>query len=136
MSDARHGCFCLLRHSLSLLLLATVTMLLGCGPVQAPVSDPEQATKLVAQVMGEWKLGKKWGETKQQTPPIYVTEDLWRNGLTLNDFSLIGNGELLGTSVRVQVNLKCTDKNGKVISRSVRYLVTTKPALTVMREEG
>lgn len=107
----------------------------GCGPAKAPMSDASQAKELLQSMLNEWKAGTKMDGMKQRNPPIYVTEDLWRGSNKLVDYELVGESETLGSNIRFQVKLKC-GKGSKSVEKSVRYLVTTRPALTMVREEG
>ena len=116
--------------------IALAMLLVGCSPTTAPMSDAAKAKELLQKMLGEWQSGTKLGEIKKLSPPVYITEDLWRNGAILDEFSLADDSEVLGSNIRIQVKLKCSSKNGKVVERSVRYLVTTQPALTIAREEG
>ncbi len=117
-------------------LVALTLMLAGCSPTKAPMSDAAKAKELLQKMLGEWQSGTKLGEIRKLSPPVYVTEDLWRNGAKLDEFSLADDSEVLGSNIRIQVKLKCSSTNGKVDEKSVRYLVTTQPALTIAREEG
>lgn len=108
----------------------------GCSARPAPMSDAAQAKELLQKTLDEWKSGTNMGELKKRHPPVYFTEDLWRNGATLNEFVMTEESEVLGSNIRFQVKLKCTNKGGKAIEKPVRYIVTTQPALTIVREEG
>lgn len=120
-----------------LLYVAAVLLLqCGCGPATAPMSDSTKAKELVQSMLDEWKAGTSMDTMKQRTPPIYLTEDLWRSNTKLEDYALVGESEVQGSNIRFQVKLKCTNKSGKAVEKSVRYLVTTQPALTMVREEG
>jgi len=100
------------------------------------MSDAGKAKELLQTMLEDWKSGTNLEETKKRTPPVYVTEDLWRGGLKLESYSVSDESDVLGSNIRFKVNLKCTNKGGKAIDRSVRYIITTEPALTVVREEG
>ena len=120
-------------------LLGTAALLLlqvGCGPATVPMSDANKAKELLKSMLTEWKSGTTLDAIKSRNPPIYVTEDLWRGSSKLEDYTLLDEGEVLGSNIRFQVKLKCTNKSGKAMEKSVRYIVTTQPALTMVREEG
>ena len=117
-------------------LLVALLCTMGCSPRTAPMSDAAKANELLQSMLNEWKSGTSLAEIKKRNPPVYVTEDLWRAGATLDEFTMLGDREVLGSNIRFQVKLKCLSKNGKAMERSVRYIVTTQPALTIVREEG
>lgn len=108
----------------------------GCSPANAPISDAAQAKVLLQKTLNEWKSGTSLNEIRQHNPPVYVTEDLWRSGAKLNEYSIAEESGVLGNNIRLEVYLKFTNKSGNAIRRSFRYIVTTRPAQTIVREEG
>lgn len=108
----------------------------GCGPEKVPVSDSQQARSLAVKLLDQWKSGVKSAELPQQSPPIYVSENLWAKGAKLQEYEIVGDGEMLGPNVRFKISLKYSENDGKVSERAFNYLVTTTPALTFFREEG
>ena len=117
-------------------IVLALSFQIGCRPVGAPMSDASQAKTLMQKTMEQWRSGGSLDELRKQSPPVYVTEDLWRNGALLNDYSISEESERLGSNIRLRVNLRYTNKSGKAIEKSFRYIVTTQPALTIVREEG
>jgi len=126
--------FALKRSFLFVLLILGSTM--GCGPTQVPMSDIQQAKSLAERMLGKWKSGEEMSKFASQTPPVYVSEDLWKKGAKLESFTFIDEGQMFGSNVRFKITLKCTWKDGKVSERTFNYLVTTTPALTFFREES
>ena len=113
-----------------------IALLAGCtGQPAVTVSDPEAAVKLVDESFQVWKAGRSPDELRQRVPPVYVAEDLWRQGFQLTDYSIDGSGEMFGTNVRVRVTLKGNGLRGEPINRQMKYLVTTTPAMTIARED-
>jgi hypothetical protein len=121
---------------LGLSLLLSCLQAAGCGPAKVPPSDSQQALVLVEKLLGQWKSGATIEELAKMTPPTYVSEDLWKKGVKLTEYKIVGEGEMLGPNVRFKVALKYAGKNGAVAEKSFNYLVTTTPALTFFREEG
>jgi hypothetical protein len=108
----------------------------GCGRgVAAPQSDTEAATALIDRSLRQWKEGRTVAELRGETPPIYVSDELWLNGAKLVDFSIDQEGELFGTNVRFHVTVSVADPKGKESKQAVKYLVTTTPAMTIARED-
>ena len=108
----------------------------GCSPGAAPMSDAGKAKELLQTSLDAWRSGASLDDRRKASPPIYITEDLWRNGAKLSEYKLVGESEVLGSNIRFKVDLKCTIKSGKAMEKTVRYLVTTQPALTIVREDG
>jgi hypothetical protein len=100
------------------------------------MSDIQQAKSLAERMLGKWKSGEEMSKFASQTPPVYVSEDLWKKGAKLESFTFIDEGQMFGSNVRFKITLKCTWKDGKVSERTFSYLVTTTPALTFFREES
>ena len=110
--------------------------LAGCSKPAIPMSDATAAKQLVAVTLQQWSEGKNWNELTQLKPPVYMSEDRWRNGWQLREFHIDDTAEMVGTNVRVSVKLRCQDKQGASKDMSIRYFVTTTPALTISREES
>lgn len=117
-------------------LVSLVALSTGCGPAAVPVSDEREAKRLLNEAFDQWKSGATLEDMRKRSEPIFVTEDLWRNGSVLSDFSIVAGPEKSGTNVRFQVNLKYKSPQGKEGQRKIWYLVTTIPALTISREDG
>ena len=110
---------------------------LGCSGVgKVSDSDPAQAKELATKILDTWKSGAAMGSLQQQSPPIYAVIDLWKDGYILRSYEIIGDSEMLGPNVRLQVRFRCEDKNGKKVDRTFKYLVTTTPAITFIKEDS
>ncbi|HUP77811.1 MAG TPA: hypothetical protein VM260_04550, partial [Pirellula sp.] len=70
-------------HSLGIVL--ALSLQIGCKPVGTPMSDASQAKTLMQITMEQWRSGDSLAGLRKQSPPVYVTEDLWRNGAMLNE---------------------------------------------------
>lgn len=109
----------------------------GCSQQPSvPMSDMAKARQVAEKVLDAWKSGAAMESMKNETPPIVVSEDLWRNKATLTSYKFQGDGERMGTNVRHKVLLIYADKSGKKMERTFNYLITTVPAVTFFREEG
>ena len=115
--------------------LLVLLLAIGCGPPQASPSDPELAKALLEETLDAWKQGATIAEIREQTPPVYVAEDIWLSGSKLQDYQLVDEGERFGTNIRFHVKLKVAGSRGAAKQRNVSYLVTTTPALTIARED-
>ena len=117
-------------------IISLFVLSIGCGPTAVPESDEQEAKQLLQDTFDQWKSGASLEDMRKRSKPIFVTEDLWRNGSILSDFSIVAGPEKSGTNVRLQVNLKYKSSQGKEGQRKIWYLVTTVPALTISREDG
>ncbi len=102
---------------------------------RVPSSDPASAKKLLNEALSLWKEGDSMESLKKRQPPIYFIEDLWRSGNRLTSYQISDEGTLVGTNVRFQVELQGMAKTERPWKRTVNYLVTTTPAITICREE-
>lgn len=118
---------------IAFLLLAALTC--GCAQSGVAVSDVGAATELLETTFQSWKSGQSVESLRSGSPPIYIAEEMWDQGFLLSDFAIDGVGELYGSNVRFLVTLTGKDKGGAEVSRQVKYLVTTTPALTIARAD-
>lgn len=109
--------------------------LLGCSKSSPPMSDPAAAIRLVDASLKQWSEGNEWSELTHLAPPVYMSEDSWRAGWKLRQYTIDESAVMVGTNVRVSVNLRCLDAKGRPREMAIRYFVTTTPAQTISREE-
>lgn len=122
--------------SVVLFLVMAFSCVMGCGPSRVPLSDVQEAKNLAQQLLEKWKSGEDMAKFATESPPIFVSEDLWRKGAKLQSYTFLDEGQMFGSNIRFQITLKCVSKEGKATERTFYYLVTTTPALTFFREES
>ena len=108
----------------------------GCGPARVPLSDIQEAKGLAQRLLEKWKSGEDMSKFATESPPIFISEDIWKKGAKLQSFAFLDEGTMFGSNVRFQITLKYMSKDGKASERTFYYLVTTTPALTFFREES
>ena len=108
----------------------------GCGPARVPLSDIQEAKGLAQRLLEKWKSGEDMSKFATESPPIFISEDIWKKGAKLQSFAFLDEGKMFGSNVRFQITLKYMSKDGKASERTFYYLVTTTPALTFFREES
>ena len=117
------------------MFLCSLTFI-GCSSSTAvPVSDIDSAKQLLNDSFMSWKSGRSVDDLRLADPPVYVAEDLWTSDFKLTEFSIDGDGEMYGTSVRLPVTLTGAGKNNAPVKRQFAYLVTTTPASTIARSD-
>jgi hypothetical protein len=133
-----HGSFMATRIPfLSLGLPIVLLSILGCtGAPSVSNSDPTKAKEIAITILDAWKEGETMESLKQKTPPMFAVIDLWKDGSKLNSYEIIGEGEMVGPNIRFQVRFNCQDKAGKKVDKTIKYLVTTTPAITFIKEDG
>ena len=107
--------------------LVILTLLTGCSS-EPPRSDAIVAKSVLESCLTAWKEGASNDSLQKREPPIFVVEDQWTDQAKLLDFSIADRSEFSGSSIRFDVELVFPSKK-----ETVRYVVTTSPALTVAR---
>ena len=111
-------------------------VLTGCWSAayqSAPV-DPSMALDTLTRVMESWKEGDSVDALRQETPPVVVQDFDWTGGVKLLDYELVGEGKPVDANLIAQVKLTLEDKQGAQSEKTVTYVVSTAPALTVFRD--
>jgi hypothetical protein len=118
-------------------LLILLSHFSGCSSAPSVAnSDPARAKEIATTILDAWKNGESMESLKQKTPPMFAVIDLWKDGCKLNSYEIVGDGEMVGPNVRFQVRFNCQDKAGKKVDKTIKYLVTTTPAITFIKEDG
>jgi hypothetical protein len=108
---------------------------IGCGrspKVAAP--DPVKARETLIAVLDGWKEGQAPDSFQQLTPPVHVLDGDWMHGGKLTDYMIAGEGEVAHNNYAIPVKISLQNARGLRSERTVTYLVSTSPTLSVMRE--
>jgi len=109
---------------------------MGCSPRNtADKSDIQLAADVLQKSLQKWKDGANIAHLRSQNPPVFVSEELWLSGHSLDSFTIDLPGEMFGTNVRFTVTTITLSPKSKPIQRKLKYLVTTTPAFTIARED-
>jgi hypothetical protein len=109
-----------------------VLQLAGCGAGGVAATE-ESAREALIKALDAWKTGRKAEEMRQETPEVIVGDSYWKQGLRLVGYE-IGNGTFDGKNLRVPVTLTIAQPphgNRKLI---VKYIVGTRPVVTIFRD--
>lgn len=105
----------------------------GCSdPVGGPVKL-DTAQQILSGAMECWKEGKTPKDLLAATPPVFVQEQEWNDGVTLVDYEIISNDQPVGPNLIATVKLKLEKPAGKITEKTATYVVGTSPSLTVYR---
>ncbi|NBU77286.1 MAG: hypothetical protein EBS30_19055 [Planctomycetes bacterium] len=118
------------------LLLALVT---GCGgpSTMGLATTPEEAKATVTTALDAWKNGTRQNDLALAKPPVYFQDDAFARGTPLSDYSIEGDGKVVGAGISFVVNLSLKGDGSKDNrSRKVAYRVVTRPNRAVTREEN
>jgi hypothetical protein len=123
-------------------LAALATLLLpGCSNSStAHAVDAPQARDALKIALNEWKKGESIKAVQTASTPLIVQDVEWSSGAKLIDYEILGDGQAEDASLRLRVKLTinggpASGKNrGTTAEKSVWYLVTTSPKITVFRD--
>lgn len=120
-------------RAISLMLVLTLA---GCGSsgVNPNPVDPERAREVLKTTLESWKKGEAMSSLSTASPAITAQDFDWMNGASLVSYQLVDEGKTMDANLLVAVNLIIKTKDGKEVKKSVSYLVTTSPAITVFRD--
>lgn len=121
------------RRACGLLAMLAVLSIAGCsGSVANPV-DPDRARGALKSALDHWKSGGDPLSLPTSATPMTVQDLEWQSGAKLVDYEVLGDGDPADANLRVKVKLTLAGK-GKNAEKTVDYLVTTSPAVTVFRD--
>lgn len=106
----------------------------GCGGPQPEIVNPELARQTLESTLDRWKQGDLPETLATENPEVIVQDMDWTNGAKLIEFALVDDGESVDANLRAKVKLSLQDASGKTSERTVTYVVTTSPKLTVFRD--
>lgn len=116
-----------------LLMLALLCIVsVGCGGPRGQPVDPTAAKDVLKTFLQAWKDGKKAEDLK---PGIVGADREWNSGKKLVAFEIQTDEVNQGTRLNVSVNLTLKDDKGTESKSTVKYVVSTAPAVTVLRDE-
>ena len=108
----------------------------GCseGAYQAAPLDASKAKLALTTTLDAWKKGEDPSALKNTSLAITAQDLDWIGGATLVSYEVKGEGTPVDSNLRVPVQLSLKSKDGKDVTKSVHYLVSTSPAVTVFRD--
>lgn len=118
-------------RGLMVLLVAASTA--GCAQGVAHPVDPDRARDALKTALDHWKSGGDPLSMPSSATPMTVQDLEWQSGAKLVDYQILGDGVPADANLRVKVKLTLAGK-GKKAEKTVNYLVTTSPAVTVFRD--
>ena len=123
-----------IRYDLRLLIggLVCVVLLSGCSGRVAPV-DVGKALVALESSLDRWKEGKKPEDLLEESPPITANEFEWSREAKLLDYEIVGDEKNADQSLIAWVKLKLASPDGKISETTAKYIINTRPELTVLR---
>lgn len=116
-----------------LLMLALLcVVLIGCGGPRGQPVNPTTAKDVLKTFLQAWQDGKKVEDLK---PGIVGADREWNDGKKLVAFEILSDEANQGTRLNMSVKLTLKDDKGAESQATVKYAVSTAPAVTVLRDE-
>lgn len=115
--------------------VALLTAVLGCSRGVTTIEyDASAARRTLVAALDAWKQARGNQLAKRQ-PPIRFVDDDWLGGWQLMDFQIRDDEAAFGPFRDVPVVVTLRDRTGRTVGKQVRYQVTLKPALAVLRSD-
>ena len=113
-----------------------ILMLSGCSSSSAHAVDAPQAREALKTALDHWKQGENPRSLSAAATPMTVQDLEWEGGAKLIDYQILDDGQPADANLRVKVKLTTSSAKagGKNTEKTVSYLVTTSPSVTVFRD--
>lgn len=103
----------------------------GCG--RPSPAEPEGARVVLERTLDAWRDGQDPAELAGPAAGVRVGEPRWEGGYRLVGYSVGDESRPAGFDVQFTVALSMRDPRGEPLDETVRYIVSTRPARTVIR---
>mgnify|MGYP003384673461 CR=1 FL=1 len=122
---------CSLRLSCWLLLLACGGC--GSGPLKL---DSEIARDALETTLKAWQSGDSASDLAKRSPAIIVSDIDWKAGKKLVEFNVRKEESAAGSSLRKSVELVLKAESASPTRVEAVYVISTRPVITVFRQEN
>jgi hypothetical protein len=132
-SFSHYGSLGVVAACLGAMLILTLS---GCSSGRAHAVDPPRAREALKTALDHWKQGENLRSLSSSATPMTVQDFEWESGSKLIAYEIVDDGRPADANLRVKVRLttKGTEAGSKKSERTVSYLVTTSPSVTVFRD--
>lgn len=109
----------------------------GCGgggdyDAAAHRVDAETARSTLVSVLDGWKAGDQPDAWQQKSPSVVIQDFDWMGGAKLTEYEILKQ-EAIDANLHCQVKLSLEHPEQGSTEKTVTYLVSTSPVLTVFR---
>lgn len=124
------------RHHLLAVVCLLLVACIGCGSGSGPWKlDVDLARESLETSLKAWKEGETPAALEQKSPKIIVGDVDWKSGKKLLEFKVKDGDSNEGTNLRKFVELTLQSESGQPIRVDAAYLISTRPIITVFRQE-
>jgi hypothetical protein len=113
-----------------------ILMFSGCSNSRAHAVDQPRAREALKTALDHWKQGENPRALSSSATPMTVQDLEWEGGAKLIDYQILEDGQPADANLRIKVRLttKGAKAGSKNAEKTVSYLVTTSPSVTVFRD--
>ena len=106
------------------------------GGSSAHAVNTSRARDALVIALDHWKQGDAPGSLRSSSTPMTIQDFDWQGGAKLVDYQVLGEGEAKDANLSIKVKLSLDGIPGKAkkTEKTVSYLVTTSPSVTVFRD--
>jgi hypothetical protein len=132
-SLSHYGTLGVIGACLGAMLILTLS---GCSSSSAHAVDLPRAREALKTALDHWKEGESPNSLASAATPMTVQDLEWEGGAKLIDYQIVDDGQPADANLRVKVRLTTsgTKAGNKNTEKTVSYLVTTSPSVTVFRD--
>lgn len=114
-----------------------VGMQQGCGPggKNPRPLDRELAMESMKVFLETWRDNGSLEALKSRRPSIIGKDADWDAGKQLTSFEIPPTGKDDGSNLYLDVKLQLKDQNGKSQEQTIRYVIGTKPLVSIFRDD-
>jgi hypothetical protein len=107
---------------------------LGCRPAPSP-ADPEKGREALRIALAAWQNGDSPESLRRGSPPVTATDPKWRDGYRLLRYEIADDARVAGYDLQCRAALWLRGPDGKPTQEKAVFIVSTRPALVVVRAE-
>jgi hypothetical protein len=109
--------------------------LFGCSKPPPKQADAQVAKETLSRALKAWQKGESLDAFRKTPPEVTVVEHQWQKGARLVGFELKGDGQPSGFDHQFSVTLSIQDSAAKKLDEIAIYIVSTSPALVIVRSD-
>ncbi len=127
-----YGALCLLKVGILFGLLIVVGC--GSGAGNPRPLDHSIAVESMKVFLETWQNEGSLESLKSRSPSIVGKDPDWDSGHRLLSFEVPPTGDDDGSNLYLDVRLQLENQNGEVRDRTIRYVIGTKPLVSIFRD--
>jgi len=107
---------------------------IGCGGRRNVPADASVARQSLTTALESWKAGDPPTKIRDGSPSITMVDVAWVAGQKLESFEIVGPDVETAVNLVCPVKLVLKDKDGKQVTKQVKYVIATSPVISISRD--